>query len=132
MTSHHTARDSAGVSNDRFTPRSGGCVCLCCPAKQPRPDAASSPRGGGGADAPVVPPAPAPSAEHDDGGPVLLLTVEQAARVLGLGRTTTYRLITSGALGSVRIGNCRRVPTSLVHAFVTDLLCAGNRALLDT
>ena len=40
----------------------------------------------------------------------LLLSVEEAADRLSLGRTKTYELIASGQLRSVNIGRARRVP----------------------
>lgn len=40
----------------------------------------------------------------------LLLTPIEAAQVLGVGRSKIYELMRSGALGSVRIDNCRRIP----------------------
>jgi len=50
--------------------------------------------------------------------PALLLTVEEAARRLGLGRTTVYGLIRDGELHSVRIGRARRIPAEAL----TDLV----------
>ena len=40
----------------------------------------------------------------------LLVTPEEAARRLSVGRTTVYTLMASGELLSVNIGRCRRVP----------------------
>jgi excisionase family DNA binding protein len=40
----------------------------------------------------------------------VLLTVEEAARRLNIGRTTMYALVSSGAVESVTIGRLRRVP----------------------
>jgi len=48
----------------------------------------------------------------------LLLTVEEAAEALAIGRTKAYELIDSGALRSVKIGRCRRVPVAAMHEFV--------------
>lgn len=39
----------------------------------------------------------------------VLLTVEQAAEQLTIGRTTLYALIRTGAITSVRIGKLRRL-----------------------
>jgi excisionase family DNA binding protein len=52
----------------------------------------------------------------------LLLTPEEAARRLSLGRTTVYALMASGELLSVNIGRCRRVPLSALRSFVTRLV----------
>jgi excisionase family DNA binding protein len=50
--------------------------------------------------------------------PPILLTPEQAARALGLGRTTVYALIRDGELRSVRLGRARRVPYASLVEFV--------------
>jgi len=51
----------------------------------------------------------------------LLLTPEQAAASLAVGRTKVYELLSSGALESVRIGTCRRVPVVALQRFVETL-----------
>ena len=43
---------------------------------------------------------------------------EQAAKHLGVGRTTVYRLINTGELPSITIGRCRRIPLERIAAFV--------------
>lgn len=53
--------------------------------------------------------------------PVLLVRPEDAARVLGVGRTKVYELIRSGALRSVRVGGLRRVPVAALNEYVTRL-----------
>jgi excisionase family DNA binding protein len=55
-------------------------------------------------------------------GDQLLVTPEEAARRLSLGRTTIYELMSSGELQSVNIGRCRRVPVSSLSLFVTRLI----------
>ncbi len=55
--------------------------------------------------------------------PRLLLTVEQAASALSLGRTAVYELIHSRRLGSVRIGGSRRIPRAALDAYVSQLCC---------
>jgi excisionase family DNA binding protein len=52
----------------------------------------------------------------------LLLTVEEAARVLSLGRTFFYDLVMRGRVGSVKIGNARRIPISALQTYVQDLI----------
>ncbi|MFC9971831.1 helix-turn-helix domain-containing protein [Spirillospora sp. NPDC127200] len=54
----------------------------------------------------------------------LLLTVEEAARRLKIGRTQMYRLIASGEVQSVTIGRLRRVPAECLSAYVAGLLSA--------
>ncbi len=51
----------------------------------------------------------------------MLLRPTEAAAILGIGRTTLYALIRSGALPSVRIGGSRRIPASALRRFITDL-----------
>ena len=53
--------------------------------------------------------------------PVLLVRPEDAARVLGVGRTKVYELIRSGALRSVRVGGLRRIPVAALNEYVTRL-----------
>ena len=52
----------------------------------------------------------------------LLLSVDEAARLLGIGRTVVYRLLSQGDLRSVKVGGRRLVPRSAVDAFVDDLV----------
>ena len=52
----------------------------------------------------------------------LLVTPEEAARRLSVGRTTIYGLMASGELQSVNIGRCRRVPVSSLSSFVSKLI----------
>jgi excisionase family DNA binding protein len=72
----------------------------------------------------------ASTAEHDDadgGQPYgLLLTVEETARRLRLGRTLVYRLISSGELESVTVGRLRRVPAECLVQYVAALRRARN------
>ena len=57
----------------------------------------------------------------ESGLPVLLVSPEDAARVLGVGRTKVYELMRSGALRSVRLGGLRRIPVSALAEFVSRL-----------
>lgn len=50
-----------------------------------------------------------------------LLSVPEAARLLGIGRTTAYELISGGELETVKIGRSTRVPLDAVDAFVIRL-----------
>ncbi|THA37122.1 excisionase family DNA-binding protein [Streptomyces sp. A1547] len=52
---------------------------------------------------------------------LVLLTVEEAARRLRVGRTTCFHLIGSGQLESVPVGRLRRVPVAALHDFVERL-----------
>jgi len=55
------------------------------------------------------------------GQPPLLLRVEEAARLLSVGRSKAYELIAAGELESVTIGRSRRVPLDALRAFVARL-----------
>jgi excisionase family DNA binding protein len=52
----------------------------------------------------------------------MLLTPSEAAQVLGVGRSKVYELMRRGALGSVRIDSCRRIPVDDLSALVARLL----------
>jgi len=56
----------------------------------------------------------------------LLLTVDEAAERLRLGRTLVYRLIMSGELESVKVGRLRRVPAECLPEYVAALRGAGK------
>ncbi len=51
----------------------------------------------------------------------LLLTPEETAEALGIGRTRVYALIGDGSLRSVRIGSSRRICEADVREFVERL-----------
>jgi excisionase family DNA binding protein len=51
----------------------------------------------------------------------LLLTVEEAAQRLGIGRTVMNRLVSSGSVESVTVGSLRRVPAEWPSDFVASL-----------
>jgi len=53
--------------------------------------------------------------------PPILFKVEEAARVLSIGRTTVYELIASGALRSIRINSSRRITRAALEEFVNAL-----------
>src|SRR5690606_5563301 len=59
------------------------------------------------------------SAAQPDGK--LLLTVEEAAHRLGIGRTVMYRLVSTGAVESVTVGRLRRIPSECLDEFVSML-----------
>ncbi|WP_328612995.1 helix-turn-helix domain-containing protein [Amycolatopsis sp. NBC_00355] len=58
--------------------------------------------------------------------PRVLLTVEEAGERLGIGRTTAYSLVRSGALESVRIGRLRRISVSAIDAFAARLVAGSG------
>jgi len=48
----------------------------------------------------------------------LLLTVEQAAEQLGIGRSLAYRLVSEGQLGSIKVGRLRKVPLAALPKYI--------------
>ncbi|WBB95280.1 helix-turn-helix domain-containing protein [Solwaraspora sp. WMMA2080] len=52
----------------------------------------------------------------------MVLTIEEAAQRLGVGRTTMYALVMNGEIRSVTIGRLRRVPVRCLDDYVTALL----------
>lgn len=51
----------------------------------------------------------------------LLLTVDEAAERLGVGRSLMYELISSGEVASVRVGRLRRITPDALATFVATL-----------
>jgi excisionase family DNA binding protein len=56
-----------------------------------------------------------------DHPPRLLLTPEECALALGIGRTRIYDLIARGVLASVRIGKSRRIAIGDLERFIDSL-----------
>lgn len=84
-----------------------------------RPDQAAAQR--------VVAPSGGPGparAELDDR---LLLTVEEAADRLGIGRSLMYQLLGRGHVGSVHVGRLRRVPLDALTNYVDALRCQATK-----
>jgi excisionase family DNA binding protein len=54
----------------------------------------------------------------------VLLTVEEVAERLGIGRTTAFRLVKTGEIESVRIGRLRRIHIDVINAYATRLVAA--------
>lgn len=53
--------------------------------------------------------------------PRVLLTPEEAAEALGVGRTHLFKLIRTGEIPSVKIGRLRRIPAHALDAYVARL-----------
>lgn len=58
---------------------------------------------------------------NTDPEPTIVLTVEQAAKRLGIGRTLMYSLVSTGEVESVTIGRLRRVPADALTTYVNRL-----------
>lgn len=52
----------------------------------------------------------------------LLLTVEEAAEALSIGRSALYDLLRLGKIESIRVGRSRRIPRESLHRYVADAL----------
>lgn len=70
--------------------------------------------------------APGAELQHDIEPPAgadvaIVLSVEQAAAALGIGRSFMYALVGTGAVESIKIGRLRRIPTESLHTFVRSL-----------
>ena len=57
---------------------------------------------------------------------ILMCTVEEAARLLGVSRTLTYRLIKDGQLRSIKIGKSRLVPMTSLESFIAEQINSAN------
>jgi excisionase family DNA binding protein len=55
----------------------------------------------------------------------LLVTPEEAAAILSVGRTTVYELMATGELEFVHVKSCRRIPVVALERFVRRPLDGG-------
>jgi excisionase family DNA binding protein len=60
----------------------------------------------------------------------LLVSPEEAAHVLSIGRTRVYRLIATGELRSMLVGRSRRIPASALAEFVRRLEIGADSAVV--
>lgn len=56
----------------------------------------------------------------------LLLTPEQAAHELSIGRSRLFELIGSGEIRSVKIGRSRRIPQSELARYIDSMLAGSH------
>lgn len=73
--------------------------------------------------------------DRTEGAPIdrdekLLLSVVEAARRLGIGRTLMYELVLSGEVRSVHVGRLRKVPVEALRAYVAALGNAHEPAVV--
>lgn len=61
---------------------------------------------------------------NNSGANRLLLTVEETASALNLGRSKVYDLISKGELPSIKIHGSRRVPVDLLNSWINDQVLA--------
>ena len=69
----------------------------------------------------------APTSELDEPTQTLL-TVEEAAQRLSIGRTTMYALLKDGQINSVRIGRLRRIPSEALTVYTARLIAERHAA----
>lgn len=60
----------------------------------------------------------------------ILLSVEETAELLGLGRTHTYELVMSGKILSVKVGRRRLVVSDSLQDFVGELVRTQKSTVL--
>jgi len=53
-------------------------------------------------------------------GPDRLLSIDQAAEALGIGRSRLYDELAAGRLRSVKLGRRRLVPSSAIEVYITE------------
>ncbi len=56
----------------------------------------------------------------------IVLTVEQAAKRLNIGRTLMYTLVSNGEVESVLIGRLRRIPQDALTRYVANLSASST------
>jgi excisionase family DNA binding protein len=80
----------------------------------------------------LVPPAPLPAVEATQREAVtkLLVTVDEAAKSLSVGRPKMWQLVMSGEVPSIKIGASRRIPVSVLEDYVRQKLAAAEAELV--
>lgn len=56
----------------------------------------------------------------------LFRTINDSAAMLGISRTTIYKLLDDGELTSVKIGKARRIPADSLAAYVQKLYASAS------
>jgi excisionase family DNA binding protein len=65
-----------------------------------------------------------PSELMDGTGEALLVSIDEAARLLALSKHSVYQLLASGELPSFKVGRLRRIPRRAVSEYVDRMLAA--------
>ena len=52
----------------------------------------------------------------------LMLSVDEAAEVLGIGRSAVYDLLRLNKLVSIKVGRSRRIPVAAIHRYIEDAM----------
>lgn len=61
---------------------------------------------------------PSATGEHASPGGRLTYSVDEAAELLGIGRTLMYKLLTAGEVDSLKIGKRRMVPRDAIDGYI--------------
>ena len=61
----------------------------------------------------------------------LLLTIPEAARTLGVGRSFVYELLMTGEIASIKIGRSRRVLVTSLHTFISRQVCSQDQDIVQ-
>jgi len=56
----------------------------------------------------------------------ILVTIEEAARLIGVSKTTAYELVRSGVIRTVMLGKIRRVPVAELRALAAEAKLIGH------
>jgi excisionase family DNA binding protein len=71
------------------------------------------------------------SAPETDSDARFLLSVEEAADRLSIGRTMMYALVKAGEINTVRLGRRRLVPVGAIKAYVNQIAAQQDAARAD-
>ena len=61
----------------------------------------------------------------------LLLKVDEATQLTGLGRSKIYELLASGQLRSIAVGRARRIPADALRDWIAEQVSAAELAETD-
>ena len=61
----------------------------------------------------------------------LFRTINDSAAMLGVSRTTIYKLLDEGELTSVKIGKARRIPSDCLAAYIESLYASATNGLAE-
>ena len=76
----------------------------------------------------VLPPAPAAETPHNaQGVSKLLITVNEAAASLSVGRPKMWQLVMTGEVSSIKIGASRRIPVSSLENYIQHKLADAEQ-----
>ena len=56
--------------------------------------------------------------QNDSNTATLVITVEDLARLLAIGKNTAYQLVRSGTIKSIKVGRTYRIPRAAVEEYL--------------